>query len=61
MSSPNKIGIFPSPPIEPELLEFIDEVLVPALVRAAMADLAEENRLASSAIDVANSPRSANE
>jgi hypothetical protein len=61
MSSPKKVGAFPSPAIEPELREFIDELLVPMLVRAALLDIAEENRLASPALAVANSPRSANE
>jgi hypothetical protein len=61
MSSPKKVGAFPFPPVEPELREFIDELLVPMLVQAALLDIAEENRLASPALAVANSPRSANE
>jgi hypothetical protein len=61
MSSQKNVGAFPSPAIEPELREFIDELLVPMLVQAALRDIAEENRLASTAPAVANSPRSANE
>jgi hypothetical protein len=61
MSSPKKVGAFPSPAIEPELREFIDELIVPMLVQAGLRDIAEENRLASPARAVANSPRSANE
>ena len=61
MSTPKKIVAFPSLLVEPGLRDFIDQVLAPALVRGAMADLAEENRLSSASLAVANSPRSANE
>jgi hypothetical protein len=61
MSAPKKLAAFPPAPIEPDLREFIDSCLVPVLVRAALADLESENRLASPALAVAKSPRSANE
>ncbi|HXX44605.1 MAG TPA: hypothetical protein VEJ38_07750 [Candidatus Acidoferrales bacterium] len=50
----------PSSVIEPDVKEFIDEVLVPTLVRAALRDLAEEN-LARPNLAVAKSARSGNE
>ena len=48
------------PAIEPELKAFVDELLVPMLVRDAMRDLTEEKRLASGKIAVAKSPGSGN-
>ena len=47
------------PAIEPEVKEFIDEVLVPMLVRDALSDFAAEKALASSARTVANSASTA--
>ena len=44
--------------IEPNLKEFIDEVLVPMLVRDALREIREENRVASALASVAESPRS---
>lgn len=44
--------------IEPDLREFIDDVLVPMLVRDALREIREENRLASTRAAVAKSPRS---
>jgi hypothetical protein len=46
--------------IDPELKEFIDTLLVPMLVRDALCELANENRLASGERAVAKSPRSGN-
>lgn len=60
MTASKKLVRFPSAEIEPELREFVDEVLVPILVRDALRDLAEEIRLASAGLAVANSPRSGN-
>jgi hypothetical protein len=48
----------PKPTIQPKLKAFIDELLVPMLVRDAMHDLKAENRLASTKLAVAKSPRS---
>jgi len=43
-----KIVKFPGPAIEPDLKEFIDECLVPMLVRDALKDAASEIQLARS-------------
>ncbi|MGH9493532.1 MAG: hypothetical protein ACRD3B_00940 [Candidatus Sulfotelmatobacter sp.] len=43
------------PAIEPELKDFIDEVLVPILVRGAMREIAGENPVAPRREDVAQS------
>ncbi len=51
-SAPKLVKVAPA--IEPELKGFIDEVLVPALVRSALNDLAAEKALASGTRTVAN-------
>jgi hypothetical protein len=61
MAATRKPSTVPTAAIEPELREFIDTLLVPMLVGAALRDLAEENRLALPALAVAISPRSGNE
>jgi len=43
-----KVVKFPGPAIEPDLKEFIDECLVPMLVRDALKDAANEIHLAHS-------------
>jgi hypothetical protein len=58
MSTSKKLVVLSRPAIEPELCEFIDEVLVPTLVREALRDLAGENSLAPVVPFVANFPRS---
>jgi len=50
-----------APTIDRDVKEFIDALLVPLLVRAALRDLAEEKALADPPLAVAKSPRSANE
>jgi hypothetical protein len=57
MSVSKKSAALSCVPIEPELREFIDDVLVPMLVRDALRQIAEENRLASTQAVVAQSPR----
>jgi len=46
MRADRKLAIFEAPKIEPDLKEFIDEVLVPMLVRDALRELSAENHLA---------------
>lgn len=58
MFTNKKLASIPGSEIEPELREFIDEVLMPMLVRDALREIAEENRLAPALIAVAQSPRS---
>jgi hypothetical protein len=48
----------PRTAIEPGLKAFIDDLLVPMLVRDAMRDLRAENRLAPEKLAVAKSQRS---
>jgi hypothetical protein len=61
MHIPKKLVTLPNPSLESELREFIDEVLVPILVREAVRDLLEENRLACTGSTVAKFARSGNE
>jgi hypothetical protein len=49
-----------APAIDPDVKEFVDMLLVPILVRAALDDLAEEKQLAQSRPAIAKS-RSDNE
>jgi len=58
MSSSKKLIALPCPELEPELREFIDDVLVPMLVRDALKELAPEIPLASVSAEVRESPRS---
>ena len=58
MRAYRKPAISGAPKIEPDLKEFIDEVLVPMLVRDALREIQQENRLASTLDAVAQSPRS---
>jgi hypothetical protein len=47
MPAQTKLAVLPRPEIEPDLREFIDQVLVPILVRDALQKLSAENLLAS--------------
>jgi|HubBroStandDraft_6_1064221.scaffolds.fasta_scaffold190033_4 hypothetical protein len=58
MSSSKKLVALPYPELEPELREFIDEVLVPMLVSDALKDISAENQLAPPFSVVRESPRS---
>ena len=46
MAAKTNLVALPRPEIEPELREFIDQVLVPILVRDALQKLSVENQLA---------------
>jgi hypothetical protein len=46
MAPKNKLVPLPRLEIEPELREFIDELLVPLLLQDALRELARENQLA---------------
>jgi hypothetical protein len=58
MSSSKKLVALPCPELEPELRVFIDEVLLPMLVRDALNDMSAENQLAPPLSVVRKSPRS---
>lgn len=58
MLNSKKLAALQRAEIEPELREFIDDVLVPMLVRDALREIQEEKRLASTLTPVAESPRS---
>jgi hypothetical protein len=55
VESSAKLVKMPGPKIDPDLKEFIDEILVPTLVRDALKKLSTENHIASKPIDVAQS------
>ena len=55
MAAAAKIVRMPGPKIEPALKEFIDEILVPMLVRDALQKLSTENHIAKQAPVVAQS------
>ena len=57
MAAAPKLAMMPGPTIEPELKEFIDECLVPILVREALAELQQENHVAPDVKPVAQSCR----
>lgn len=46
MAALPKLAMMPGPAIDPELKEFIDECLVPMLVRDALAELRNEIHIA---------------
>jgi len=59
MASNAKVATFKrksAPEIDPDVKDFIDALLVPLLVRCAIRDLEEENRLADSCSAIAKSP-----
>lgn len=58
MPSRTELVTIHATPIEPELKEFLDEVLVPMLVSDALKELAPEIPLASVSAEVRESPRS---
>lgn len=53
----NGLAVREFPSIEPDLREFIDEVLVPMLVRDALKDIRTETELAPAVSPAAQSPR----
>ncbi len=55
MSATNKLATIRPPSISPDLKHFIDEVLVPMLVRDALKEIAPENVLPPSAPRVVDS------
>jgi hypothetical protein len=55
MATATKLVKMPSPRIDPALKEFIDEILVPILVRDALKELLSENQIASLKPDDAQS------
>jgi hypothetical protein len=57
MPSSKKLITLPIHEIEPDLLAFLDEVLVPMLVRDAVREISDEIRLAPALSVVAQSPR----
>jgi hypothetical protein len=61
MASAAKLRIARCPAIEPELKQFLDECLIPMLVRDALRDLAAEKQVAPSIHAVASLPRSDHE
>lgn len=61
MASAPKFGTARHLAIEPELKQFLDECLIPMLVRDAVRDLAAEKQVAYGIHAVASSPRSDHE
>lgn len=59
MSASHKVATIRPPSISPDLKSFLDEVLVPMLVRDALKEIAAENSLASASMPVAHSRPSA--
>jgi hypothetical protein len=46
MASISKVVTMPHPAIQPEVKDWIDHVIVPALIKAYLAERAQENLLA---------------
>jgi hypothetical protein len=55
MSATNKVAPIRPPSISPDLKSFLDEVLVPMLVRDALKEMASENILSPAALRVVDS------
>jgi hypothetical protein len=53
-----KSVVLPCPSIDSELREFLDDVLIPILVRDAVRELSSQNQLAPALLSVGKSPGS---